>query len=78
MSTLECLGRASMLGPARVEESKFMRTWCRPAKQQAWKQTCTGKFQPTSPDLTLNAGSFREQYQNGLKLGIQIVPNYPE
>ena len=28
-----------------------------------------GQFKATSPDLTLNDGLYRKQYQNGIKLG---------
>ena len=38
----------------------------------------TGQFKATSPDLTLNGGLYREKYQNSLKLGIEIILNYPE
>ena len=30
-----------------------------------------------SPDLTLNGGLYRQQYQDGLRFGIEIILNYP-
>ena len=36
-----------------------------------------GQFKATSPDLTLNGGLYREEYPNGLKLGIEIILNCP-
>ena len=39
-------------------------------------QGLAGQFQP-SPDLTLNGGSYREWYQNGLELGLEIILNHP-
>ena len=36
-----------------------------------------GNLKATSPDLTLNGGLFREQYQTGVKLGTELVLNYP-
>ena len=37
-----------------------------------------GQFKAaTSPDLTLNGDLYREQYKNGLNLGIEIILNYP-
>ena len=35
------------------------------------------QFKATSPDLTLNGGLNTEQYQNGLKFGVEIILNYP-
>ena len=37
----------------------------------------TGQSRATSPDLTLNGGLYREKYQNGLKLGFEIILHYP-
>ena len=37
-----------------------------------------GQFKATSPKITPNGGSYREEYQNGFKLGIEIVLEYPE
>ena len=36
-----------------------------------------GQIKATSTDLTLKGGSCREQYQNGIKLGNEIILNYP-
>ena len=36
-----------------------------------------GQYNATSPDLTLNGGVFRAYFQNGLKLGIEIILRYP-
>ena len=38
----------------------------------------TAQFKATSPDLTLDGGLYKEQYQNGFKLGFETVLNYPE
>ena len=38
----------------------------------------TGQFKASSPDLTLNGGLSRGYYQDGLKLGIEIISSYPE
>ena len=35
------------------------------------------QFSATSPGLTLNDGLYREQYQNGLELGTEVILNYP-
>ena len=35
------------------------------------------QFKAASPDLTLNGGLNTEQYQNGLKFGVEIILNYP-
>ena len=35
----------------------------------------SGEFKATSADLILNGGLYREQYQDGLKLGIEITLN---
>ena len=37
----------------------------------------TGQFKATSPGITLSCGLYREWYQNGLKLGIEIILNTP-
>ena len=34
------------------------------------------QFKATSPDLTLDGGLYREQYPNGLTLGIEFILNY--
>ena len=31
------------------------------------------QFKATSPDLILHGGLYREEYQNGFKLGIEII-----
>ena len=36
------------------------------------------QFKATSPDLILNAGIYKEQYQSGLELGIEMILNYPD
>ena len=36
----------------------------------------TGQIITTLPDLILNGGLYREQYQNSFNLGIGISPNY--
>ena len=36
------------------------------------------QLEVSSPDLTLNGGLYREEYQNGLELGIGIIPSYPD
>ena len=38
----------------------------------------TGQFKATTPDLTLAGGLYKEQYQNGYKLGLETVLNYPD
>ena len=37
----------------------------------------TGQLKASSPDLTLNEDFYREQYQTGLNLGIEIILEYP-
>ena len=37
----------------------------------------TGQFKATSPDLTLNGGLHRAEYQHGLNLGIETILSYP-
>ena len=37
----------------------------------------SGQLMATSPDLTLNGGLCREYYQSGLKLGIELILNFP-
>ena len=36
----------------------------------------TGQFKAASTDLILNGGLYREWYQNGCKLGVEIILNY--